>query len=66
MDPAQLKTNFEEQIAKTDSQITELETNLEKAKEYKLKLVGGLETLGLLEQENAPAPDAAPANIDPS
>ena len=66
MDPAQLKTNFEEQIAKTDSQITELETNLAKAKEYKLKLVGGLETLGLLEQENAPAPDAAPANIDPS
>ena len=66
MDPAQLKSNFEEQIAKTDSQITELETNLAKAKEYKLKLVGGLETLGLLEQENAPAPDAAPANIDPS
>ena len=66
MDPAQLKTNFEEQIAKTDSQITELETNLAKAKEYKLKLVGGLETLGLLEQETAPAPDAAPANVDPS
>jgi|TARA_B100000524_G_scaffold49879_1_gene23525 ferritin-like metal-binding protein YciE len=66
MDPAQLKTNFEEQIAKTDSQITELETNLAKAKEYKLKLVGGLETLGLLEQGDAPAPDAAPANVDPS
>ena len=66
MDPAQLKTNFEEQIAKTDSQITELETNLAKAKEYKLKLVGGLETLGLLEQEKPPAPDAAPANVDPS
>ena len=66
MDPAQLKTNFEEQIAKTDSQITELETNLAKAKEYKLKLVGGLETLGLLEQETPPTPDAAPANVDPS
>ena len=66
MDPAQLKTNFEEQIAKTDSQITELETNLAKAKEYKLKLVGGLETLGLLEQEEGAAPDAAPANVDPS
>ena len=66
MDPAQLKTNFEEQIGKTDSQIVELEKQLEKAKEYKLKLVGGLETLGLLEQEDAPAPDAAPANIDPS
>ena len=66
MDPAQLKTNFEEQIGKTDSQIVELEKQLEKAKEYKLKLVGGLETLVLLEQEKAPAPDAAPANIDPS
>ena len=66
MDPAQLKSNFEEQITKTDAQITELETNLAKAKEYKLKLVGGLETLGLLEQGDAPAPDAAPANVDPS
>ena len=66
MDPAQLKTNLEEQIGKTDAQIVELEKQLEKAKEYKLKLVGGLETLGLLEQETPPAPDAAPANVDPS
>ena len=66
MDPAQLKTNFEEQIGKTDSQIVELEKQLEKAKEYKLKLVGGLETLGLLEQETPPTPDTAPATVDPS
>ena len=66
MDPAQLKTNFEEQIGKTDAQIVELEKQLEKAKEYKLKLVGGLETLGLLEQEEAAPPDAAPASVDPS
>ena len=66
MDPAQLKANFEEQIGKTDTQIAELETNLAKAKEYKLKLVGGLEILGLLEQEEGAAPDAAPANVDPS
>ena len=65
MDPTQLKKNFEEQISKTDSQIIELEANLAKAKEYKLKLVGGLETLGLLEQKEE-TPDAAPANIDPS
>ena len=57
MDPAQLKTNFEEQIGKTDAQIIELEKQLEKAKEYKLKLVGGLETLSLLEQETPPTPD---------
>ena len=66
MDPAQLKTNFEEQIGKTDAQIVELEKQLEKAKEYKLKLVGGLETLGLLEQGDAPTPDSAPASVDPS
>ena len=66
MDPAQLKANFEEQIGKTDTQIAELETNLASAKEYKIKLVGGLETLGLLEQEEGAAPDAAPANVDPS
>ena len=65
MDPAQLKTNFEEQIGKTDAQIAELETNLAKAKEYKLKLVGGLETLGLLEQKEE-TPDTAPASVEPS
>ena len=51
MDPAQLKKNFTEQIEKTDTQIRELEENLAKAREYKLKLTGGLETLGLLEGE---------------
>ena len=63
MDPATLKKNFEEQIATTEKQIAELEDNLVKAKEYKLKLVGGLETLGLLEGEpEAPAAEEeAPA-----
>ena len=62
MDPTQLKKNFEEQIAQTEKQITELETNLTKAKEYKLKLVGGLETLTLLEEKSeetaVPSPEA--------
>lgn len=56
MDTAQLKKNFEEQLATTEKQIAELEGNLTKAREYKLKLEGGLETLGLLE---APAEEAA-------
>jgi hypothetical protein len=51
MDPSALKKNFEEQIATTTKQIAELEENLQKAKEYKIKLQGGLETLGLLEGE---------------
>ena len=50
MDPVTLKKNFEEQIAKTDTQIRELEENLVKAKEYKIKLQGGLETINLLEE----------------
>ena len=66
MDPTKLKTNFEEQIAKTETQIKELEDSLKKATEYKIKLQGGLETLGLLEQEEAPTPDAAPASVEPS
>jgi hypothetical protein len=59
MDPAALKKNFEEQIAQTVKQIAELEENLQKAKEYKIKLQGGLETLGLLEEQEAPAEEAA-------
>jgi len=54
MDPSALKANFEEQIATTDKQIKELEENLVKAKEYKIKLQGGLETLGLLEGDSDP------------
>ena len=52
MDSTQLKANFEEQIATTEKQIRELEENLIKAKEYKIKLQGGLETLGLLEEQS--------------
>tara|TARA_B100000427_G_scaffold65644_1_gene52132 strand:- start:297 stop:503 length:207 start_codon:yes stop_codon:yes gene_type:complete len=67
MDPTELKKNFEEQIAKTDTQIIELEKNLEKAKEYKTKLLGGLETIGLLtdEQPSAEAP-GTPASVEPT
>ena len=65
MDPAQLKQNFTEQIEKTEVQIRELEENLAKAREYKLKLTGGLETIGLLEGEGegeaaAEAPPVTP------
>ena len=61
MDPAELKKNFEDQIATTDKQIGELEENLKKAREYKIKLQGGLETLGLLEGEPEAPAEEAPA-----
>jgi hypothetical protein len=48
MDTETLKKNFEDQLASADRQIAELEDNLAKAKEYRLKLQGGLETLALL------------------
>ena len=60
MDPTQLKKNFEEQISQTEKQIKELETNLTKAKEYKLKLVGGLEPLTLLEENPEETAASAP------
>lgn len=56
MDTAELRKNFDDQLASTDKQIAELEANLAKAREYKLKLVGGLETLDLLNpKEETPA-----------
>ncbi len=51
MTPTELKQNFDDQIKKVNEQITQLESDLEKAKEYKFKLLGGLETLELLDQE---------------
>jgi hypothetical protein len=52
MDTEQLKKNFEDQLATAEKQIIELEANLEKAKEYRLKLQGGLETLALLNPQD--------------
>lgn len=48
MNTEELRKNFDEQLATTDKQIADLQANLDKAKEYKLKLVGGIETLDLL------------------
>jgi len=56
MDVTELKKNFQEQLATTDKQIADIEESLAKAKEYKLKLLGGLETLGLLDGESEEAP----------
>ncbi len=59
-DPTTLKENFTTQLTNVDAQIVKLEEELAKAKEYKLKLQGGLETLELLTPtEEAPAEAAA-------
>lgn len=58
-----LKKNFADQISSVDKQIQELEENLAKAKEYKLKLLGGLETLALLENGENVQPDIDTTDI---
>jgi hypothetical protein len=51
MDATTLKENFTTQLKSVEDQIKQLETDLEKAKEYKVKLLGGLETLELLTKQ---------------
>jgi len=63
MDTEQLKKNFEEQLASAEKQISELEENLVKAKEYKLKLQGGLETLALLNPEPEAPTETTPTEV---
>ena len=61
MNTEELRKNFDEQLAQTEKQISELEANLAKAREYKLKLAGGLETLDLLNP-----PEEEPAAEEPA
>lgn len=61
MDTSTLKENFENQLKSANEQIAQLESDLEKAKEYRLKLQGGLETLALL---NPPEEEATEAPVE--
>ena len=54
--PEQLRENFDKQLANAEKQILDLKENLAKAEEYRLKLIGGIETLNLL---NPPAEEEA-------
>lgn len=58
-----LKENFNSQIKTTNEQIVELEEKLEKAKEYKLKLQGGLETLALLSPSEEAPTETTPTEV---
>ena len=65
MDPADLRLEFEKQVKDADAKILEAEKNLLQLKEYKTKLLGGLETLELLnpkteEQGGVPEPSTDP------
>lgn len=54
METTKLRDNFEAQLKKINETILGIETDLERAKEYKAKLVGGMETLDLLEKGEVP------------
>ena len=53
MDTTGLKENFQNQLKEIDEKIAQIQTELAKAQEYKLKLQGGLETLELLEKSES-------------
>ena len=70
MDPADLRLEFEKQVKDADAKILEAEKNLVQLKEYKIKLLGGLETLELLnpkteEQGGVPEPSTDPHPPEP-
>ena len=70
MDPANLKIEFKKQVKDADAKIAEAEKNLVQLKEYKTKLIGGLETLQLLnpkseEQGGVPEPSTDPQPPEP-
>ena len=66
MDPATLRIEFEKQIKDADAKLVEAEKNLAQIKEYKTKLLGGMETLELLSPKEEAVQDGAPAqSTDP-
>ena len=54
MNTEALRKNFEAQLKKINEQILGIESDLEKAKEYRAKLIGGMETIDLLEKGEIP------------
>ena len=71
MDAVELKIEFEKQVKDADAKILEAEKNLVQLKEYKTKLLGGLETLELLNpkteetQGGVPEPSTDPQPPEP-
>ena len=46
--PKEVRDNFNNQLKEIDTKIIQINAELEKAKEYRSKLLGGIETLELL------------------
>ena len=65
MDPSSLKVEFEKQIKDADVKITAAEKQLTQLREYKTKLLGGLETIELLNPTAASEPETQDATAAP-
>lgn len=71
MNKFELKDNFTNQLKEIDEKIEQIQDELRKAKEYKLKLEGGLETIQMLLKEEpimeTPSPEvvADPGELPP-
>ena len=65
MDPATLRLEFEKQVKDADAKIVEAEKNLVQLREYKTKLLGGLETLELLNPKSDQTQDGVPEQSPP-
>lgn len=65
METQKLKSEFEQQLKDANEKIARAETDLARLKEYKTKLLGGLETLSLLEESSKEetAPEISPEEI---
>ena len=63
MDAADLKVEFDKQVKDAEVKIAEAEKNLVQLKEYKTKLIGGLETLQLLNPKSEETQDGV---LEPS
>lgn len=65
MDPSSLRVEFEKQLKDAEVKIAKAEEQVEKLKEYKTKLIGGLETLELIdpksETQDSPPDPTTPA-----
>ena len=69
MDAADLKVEFDKQVKDADVKIAEAEKNLAQLREYKTKLLGGLETLELLNpktEEQVETQDGPPESTTPA
>lgn len=66
-DTSKLRGEFEAQLKDADAKIAKVKEELVRLNEYRTKLQGGLETLGLLDEQNGahehPAEEAAPEEV---